>query len=824
MSHPLRSGAAPSAGRPSVPTSSVACPSPVGRRELAAVAALLTAMIVTLLPGPLLRGETLFRRDVNMIWLPQAESFVRAVASGAWPLWDPWRTFGLPLLADPRAEVAYPPTWLNLLVPPGTYYTAFVAGHLLLGGMGMHLLARRRMGRLASATAAAVFVASGPVLSLGTMWHQLAGVAWMPWVILALERCVAGASRGVVLLGLAFGAQVIAGSPDFSAATLLVAAVFVAFHLARRSLDRRGLARLAAGLALGTALSAAQWMATVGILAGTARSQGAAGSDVAPLSPPQLVEVLLPFWWNALPLSSAAQAAILDNLEPYVLSVYLGAPALAVAAAGLMGGVHPWRAPLAVVLLGSLGAALGRWFVVYPALVTLLPPLEMIRYPVKAVVPAAFATALLAGLGMEALPSARPAAVRRMLLPGAALLAAALVLVGVLHLRGAELLAPLLAPAPEAPRALAGQLPPVLIACAALAFVVAAYALAAGRPSPALAVVVAAVCVAELLYRHQPLNPPAPPALWSLRPAALAQLEGLALPRVYVHDYSLSPGWVDAWHDPRAYTLARAPVGWPLPAAQVAAVHGYMNPPTATRWAAGSYDADTLGLYPSYLERLVSAIHRAEGTPAHLRLLQLGAVDVAMGLIPQPWWSDLEPMASHEGLLQLPVRVFRVPGTRPRAWVAAGVRVAADEAALAVLLAPSFDPATEIVLASGAPRPPGRGLASVGEYAADRVVVDVETDGEAHLLLADTWYPGWRATVDGRPAPVRRANLAFRAVPVPAGRHRVEMVYRPPAALAGVAISAVTLAALALVGLGAMRRPPPPLAPGSPAPERHPTG
>jgi len=87
--------------------------------------------------------------------------------------------------------------------------------------------------------------------------------------------------------------------------------------------------------------------------------------------------------------------------------------------------------------------------------------------------------------------------------------------------------------------------------------------------------------------------------------------------------------------------------------------------------------------------------------------------------------------------------------------------------------------------------------------------VDVETDVDAHLVLADTWYAGWSATVDGRPATVLRANLAFRAVPVPAGRHRVEMRYRPASALAGLAISAVTAVVLALAALRGMRRPSP---------------
>jgi len=50
--------------------------------------------------------------------------------------------------------------------------------------------------------------------------------------------------------------------------------------------------------------------------------------------------------------------------------------------------------------------------------------------------------------------------------------------------------------------------------------------------------------------------------------------------------------------------------------------------------------------------------------------------------------------------------------------------------------------------------------------------------------------------VDGRPAPLLRANVAFRAVAVPAGRHVVDMVYRPTAALVGLVVSGITLAAL----------------------------
>jgi len=63
------------------------------------------------------------------------------------------------------------------------------------------------------------------------------------------------------------------------------------------------------------------------------------------------------------------------------------------------------------------------------------------------------------------------------------------------------------------------------------------------------------------------------------------------------------------------------------------------------------------------------------------------------------------------------------------------------------------------------------------------------------VVLSDTYDPGWKATVDGLPSRVERANGAFRAVRLEAGRHLVEMVYRPASVVAGAALSAVSLLA-----------------------------
>jgi uncharacterized membrane protein YfhO len=80
----------------------------------------------------------------------------------------------------------------------------------------------------------------------------------------------------------------------------------------------------------------------------------------------------------------------------------------------------------------------------------------------------------------------------------------------------------------------------------------------------------------------------------------------------------------------------------------------------------------------------------------------------------------------------------------------------------------------------------------------DRVVLDAELSGTGHVVLLDGFADGWQARVDGSPAPVIRANVAFRAVPVPGGTHRVVLAYRPREVFLGAGLSA----AAALVGFG----------------------
>ncbi len=99
---------------------------------------------------------------------------MRCVAAGSWPVWNPYPALGHPLLAVPNNETLYPFTWLNLLVQPGPYMTAFAAVHLLVGALGAYAFARRvSLSPLAAGASGLLWCASGPLLSLVNGWNHL---------------------------------------------------------------------------------------------------------------------------------------------------------------------------------------------------------------------------------------------------------------------------------------------------------------------------------------------------------------------------------------------------------------------------------------------------------------------------------------------------------------------------------------------------------------------------------------------------------------------------------------------------------------------------
>jgi uncharacterized membrane protein YfhO len=78
--------------------------------------------------------------------------------------------------------------------------------------------------------------------------------------------------------------------------------------------------------------------------------------------------------------------------------------------------------------------------------------------------------------------------------------------------------------------------------------------------------------------------------------------------------------------------------------------------------------------------------------------------------------------------------------------------------------------------------------------------LQVKTSGNNFLILNDTYFPGWKAFVDGKKTKIYRANYNFRAVPLSAGTHRVEFIYDPMSFKLGAGVT--LLGILGCIGLG----------------------
>lgn len=111
--------------------------------------------------------------------------------------------------------------------------------------------------------------------------------------------------------------------------------------------------------------------------------------------------------------------------------------------------------------------------------------------------------------------------------------------------------------------------------------------------------------------------------------------------------------------------------------------------------------------------------------------------------------------------------------------------------------------------APGFPARPFDDAASVElkEFRENALTLTVDSPGPALVYCAESHWPGWEATVDGRPARILAANYAFRAVEVPAGHSTVTLRYVPPGFRSGAALSALSLAVCAaLLWIGRTRR------------------
>jgi len=701
------------------------------------------------------RGEF---SDLAISHWPMQALFRESVRErGEWPFWMATYFSGQPLAGNPLAGSHYPPNWLHVALRPEVAFAVLVCLHVWLGGLGMFALMRRGAGLSAEGAllSAVVFSFVARLAAhLGAGHVSIVyGWAWLPWA--AWAALAARSWRDGWRLGLALALAFLADVRMGYYAALTAAVIGLA--RARKGLLRRGRAPWR------------QWGATV-----TATALGFAGGSAVLALP--LAELLgqatrvglSPQEAMALSLPPAALLGTALPLEPatHEWATYLGATAIAPAVLAMWGPRRKMACALWGCAILAAALALGAHTPLYGLALHVLPGLGLLRVPARFWILALGCVSALAGMGLDATAAIRrdPQAKR----PASLALGATLAALGALG--GFAAAAGL------------GEVSAYLRFGIAGAVGVVSLALAM-RGRAARIVVVLVVC------------------------AAFADATGAA--RAWWHlatvDEVIAPG-----RDIAAY-LASLPDRGRIYSPSYSV-------PQQTAWRYGLEMAD--GVDPTQLRRYRDFMALAGGyaDTGYTVTIPPFPPDAPM----ETAFADSQPSARLLSLLNVthlaaafPVQadgwefvgrvagvyVYRNAQAMPRAWLVHETQACGDAEALGRLA--QLDLARQAVIGAE-----WAGFAAIagGDAADDRVRVvarspnslelDVQTTGPGALVVSEIWYPGWRAWVDGRPAPVMRADFLLRAVPIDeAGAHRVRLAYAPMWFYAGAAVSALTFLA-----------------------------
>jgi hypothetical protein len=724
------------------------------------------------------------------------------------PLWNAHLMSGRPLLADGQSAVLSPfnlpayvlPFWKSLAV------IAFLK--LFAAAFGTYLLGRALGMRFGGALFAGVVFAFGTFMVVWLGWPLSNVFALIPWLLL-LTELVIRRPRPLPVVGLAavVGLQYFGGHPESNFHALFTVVVYFAFRLllARRRGELPGIRRPILGFALalggGTALGAMFILPFLELLIHSEDlvSRPARTPSYAPRE--QFGALFLHDYWGR-PTQS--------EVKPFVSNRgwYAGGLTLMLAASALV--LRPTIERLAVAAYAgfTLIMVLGFSFV-FRAIMEL--PGFGTSNNGKMVILFLLCLALLAGWALSDLSErALPARARRRLVMAAAAAIfcvplAWMALAGTLaldRLGSALEVAWGFADSPPVPFAdpvgaetaggtirMSSLLQWLPLAGGGLALI--ALRLRSRRRLPAAAFVTLAVALlaVDLFRANMGFNPAIPVA--HADPPATDAIRYLQSRRPNRFTGVLPTG-------------PRAPINivQPIPP-NVAMNFGLYDPrgfdyPVEQRyfrlWKAnvpqGTLGDDTA---PQFVTP----------TPRALRALSLLSVaDLTQG-------PDDEPLrgrglrVAYEGP---DARVYANDRALPRAFLVDHQRtVPGGDAALAAVTAPAFDgrrmAITERALPglpqAGAAPTAASGSARIVSYGAERVVAEARAPRRSLLVMTDNHFPGWKARVDGEPAPIERVNYLLRGVVVPPGSHQVELRYEPASWRAGWVVS--LLAAIALV-------------------------
>jgi hydrogenase-4 membrane subunit HyfE len=718
---------------------------------------LLALLVFAAFPQVILGLETFVVRDYGFFAYPLAHFQQECVRHGELPFWDPYNNCGVPFLAQWNTMPLYPPALIYLLLPLQWSLSFFCLLHLWFAGFGMYFLARRWSGNsFAAAFAGVAFAFNGLTLNL-LMWpSHIATLSWMPWVVLAVELAWREGGRKIILAAFAGALQMLAGGPEIIFLTwILLLALWIqqfaaggsgasspAFSATGASQPRVSMLwRFPLVVALVISLAAAQLLPFLDLAAHSQRGAGYADTRWS-----------MPGWGWAnflVPMAFGrtwTEGVFFQNGQYWTSSYYLGIGALwlAVLAVWTIRERRVWLLGAAVMV--ALIFALGENTFVYPALRKIIPQLSLMTYPIKYVILTAFLVPLLASSAIahqQRLRSEEKSAFnQRLILVGTILLA---LIAGILFwawrfpLSTDDVHATLLNGLSRAA---------FLIVTGGLLFVLSRKnEPGLRRIAPLILIFVAWLDV----YTHEPAqNPAVPPNVYELNLAreklAMQPQPSLGESRALVTPKAAMDFIGFALSDPKNNYLAKR-LGYCANCNLLDAVpkvDGFFS------------------LVPRESDGLISLLYGATNTNIprlndFLGVSQITAPDEFFHWQPRQTFLPLVTAGQKPVFLD-------------------------DAGTLRALTQPDFDGGKMVFLP-----PEAKSLVTVtnqtvarvlnSKFATQRVDIEVEAAEPSLVVVAQTYYHNWHAYVDGQPAHLLRANYAFQALQVPAGRHQVRLVY-----------------------------------------------
>lgn len=745
---------------------------------------------------PLFLDETFFFRDLYKAHLPFQTQWAEMIRSGEIPLWNPLFHGGIPFLAEINMTALYPGHLLGLVLEPTSALTLNIVLHLLAAAGSAYLLARVLGLSSASAfVAGSVFGYCGFTLSQVNLIIRLQGVPYLALHILFWHLFLVERRRRFFLAATCCGVlQVFSGSPTLFVPTLCLSLIW-GLALAETGFPwRRGILWVILVAAV-VGLAAPQILPTVELIGQSSRGTGTSYEAFSQWSihPGRLLAFLFPGFLGPIDTLTDATiywgAPLVDLGFPYMLGLYISGITLVLALLGAFAEAAPERR-LRRVLLGLSGVALllslGRYLPFFELLYKFVPGISLFRFPVKFLIFALLPMALLAAYGTETAFSEAPGdrkKVKKMLMLAWVILG----LPALLLLASAGRVAEFLFQQREAADGIFASV------SQALAFWLLATLLGVlgqRRWGPAGAWTLSAVVLADLLLAGHGLNPTVPTKMLTQVPEA-AQLvrsevgDGRFFRTLPPETYGLDlPSdniiWLYRWHQEVLNDYLGVSYGIPM------IFH---------------VDFDSLEpLRTKTLTEMLKVLPWESRWPA----LDAAAVTVLMSH-EELERSALTKIATINNASGIPMHIYRNSGAARRLeWIGVWQTAPSERDARVMLLAPGFDPRQHAVLEApieGRARRACDGGARVElrEAQPSRRVYSVDAPCDGLVVLAETFYPGREIWIDGRKAPLWRANLAFMAAPIEEGEHEVVLRFVPRSFYVGLAIGMVTL--FLLIGL-----------------------